>query len=155
MTNGLTWYPRYHKMLSEKQTDGKTELPHLKHISITKSNKKKLIINKWLLNFGVKIYHWWNFEDVCNPSCPKLKSLATFCSLQLVRCTRLRCPSEFGSEWVSECNNRIRALNKLCRFRSDVPRSLKLPRRCSFLQQILQKCCLVKSSGPAWLNTIF
>ena len=57
--------------------------------------------------------------------------------------------------WVSECNNWIRALNELCRFRSDIPRSLKLLRRRSFLQSILQKCCLVTSSGPAWLNTIF
>ena len=25
----------------------------------------------------------------------------------------------------------------------------------SFLQSILQKCCLVSSPGPAWLNAVF
>ena len=52
-----------------------------------------------------------------------------FCSLLPLRCKLLCCPSE----WVSECNNRIRSPNELCRFPSDVPRSLKLPRRRSFL----------------------
>ena len=43
----------------------------------------------------------------------------------------------FLSEWVSECNNRIQALNELCQFQSDGPQSLKLPRRWSFLQIII------------------
>ena len=43
------------------------------------------------------------------------------------------------SEWVSGCNNRIRALNELCRLRSDVPGSLKLPRRRNFLQSVFYR----------------
>ena len=30
--------------------------------------------------------------------------------------------SRWKSEWLSECNSRIRAHNELCRFRSDIPR---------------------------------
>ena len=63
--------------------------------------------------------------------------------------------SESVSKRVSECNNRIRALNELCWSQSDVPRSLKLPRRRTFLQSILQKCCLVTSLGPVWFKMIF
>jgi len=74
-----------------------------------------------------------------------------FCSLLPLSRKLLCCPSE----WVNKCNIRIRALNELCRFRSDDPRSLTLPRRRSFLHSILQKCCLVISPGPAWWNTIF
>ena len=40
-----------------------------------------------------------------------------FCSLLPLRCKLLCRPSD----WESECNNRIRAFNELCRFRSDVP----------------------------------
>ena len=68
-----------------------------------------------------------------------------FWSLLPLRRKLLCCPSE----WVSECNNRIRFLNELCRFRPHVCRSLKLPRRRSFLQSILQKCwlsCIYESS---------
>ena len=60
------------------------------------------------------------------------------------------------SEWVSvTVTTESEAINKLCRFWSYVHWSLKLPRRQSFLQSIWQKFCLVTSSGPAWLNTIF
>ena len=55
------------------------------------------------------------------------------------------------SEQPSECNNRIRAKNELCQFQSDIPQRWIH----NFLQSISQKCCLVISSGPAWLNTIF
>ena len=58
-------------------------------------------------------------------------------------------------DWVSECNNRIWAHIELCRFRSDVPRFQRLPQRRSFRQSMLQKCCLVTSSVPVWLNAVF
>ena len=62
----------------------------------------------------------------------------TFCSLLLLRRMLLHCPSG----WVIECNNRIRARNELCRFRSI----------SSFLQHVLQKCFFIKSSVPFLLN---
>ena len=40
-----------------------------------------------------------------------------FWSLLPLRCKLLCCPSE----WVSQCNNKIQALNELCRFWSDGP----------------------------------
>ena len=36
-----------------------------------------------------------------------------------------------------------------------IKENLRLDWRRSFLQSKLQKCCLVTSSGPAWLNTVF
>ena len=74
-----------------------------------------------------------------------------FRSLLPLRRKLIYCPSQ----WVSECNNRIQALNEFCRFRSGVSRFLKLPQRGSFLQSILQKSCLVGSSGQVCLNMLY
>ena len=50
------------------------------------------------------------------------------------------------SEWVSECN--MESEPKINSTDFD-------PIFQGFLHRILQKCCLVTSSGPAWLNTVF
>ena len=78
-----------------------------------------------------------------------------FCSLLPRKRRLLCCLSEWASEWVSECNNRIQAHDEPFRFRSDIPRSQRLPRKRSFLQIILQNCCLVTSSRPELFNAVF
>ena len=86
---------------------------------------------------------------------PSLQQRVPFCSLLPFRRKLLCCPSKWVSEWVC-VTIESEPSKELCRFRSDLTRSLKLPRRRirSFLRSILQKRCLVSSSGPTWLNTI-
>ena len=55
-----------------------------------------------------------------------------FCSLLPLRRKLLCCPSE----WVSATIESEPSINEFCRFRSDVPRSLKLPRRRSFTEML-------------------
>ena len=75
---------------------------------------------------ALSFLNWDHQDQPVDPLCPVV---LPYCVLGLSYCALLL------SKWVSECNNRIRALNEpyQFRFRCDVPRSLKLPRRWSFL----------------------
>ena len=53
------------------------------------------------------------------------------------------------SFWVSECNNRIEAHNELNQFRSDIPRSLRRPRRPKFSSEYFTEMLLSYIFGPS------